>query len=81
MTDITVHITVPRQLWDTTGFDLDLEEHDRILGTFIREAATEGERMISNRLTDRVRVAHIEITLAGSATAAEIDDNPDANTP
>lgn len=70
MADVTVHITVPSQLFED---ELGMEADDRVLGQFIREATAQGRRMIAQRVSDDVHVHHIEITLEDSVGSAEVE--------
>jgi len=70
-TDVTVHISLPRQLWvaDTFGYADDYEKHDQIVGRFIREAVDEGIASLRTRQQGNLRPKHVEITLTDSAVA------------
>lgn len=75
MTEVTVHITLPRQLWDHSEFAFEPEQlaaEDALLGKFIRTAAAEGLRSIEQRLDERhlpVEIRRVEITLERSVQA------------
>jgi hypothetical protein len=79
VSDVTVHITLPRREWSPDEFALEHDEQDQRLGRAIREETRAG----LTRLTDRnssARVKTIEITLVDTARA-EIEDDPEAHTP
>jgi len=82
-TEITVHIALPRQIWELPWHVYQDEEtaaHDVILGRFLREAARQGTDSIRQRTGGDVLVKHIEVTIT-DGVRAEVEEDPEVHRP
>lgn len=82
MSDLTVHITIPRREWpaDKSNWNLDIEEADRNFGRAVREEAYKAIEKLEARSGSRPDMRTIEITFVDTAYA-EIEDDPTDHTP